>query len=106
MNNVKDIVSPFRARRTEDTQKGPGSTREGPGRFALAPHQPNSARIRIYVKDFGLLPPPALNSRRLGLGTTAAVPGRADADVADLDAGQHDDPSNVEPIELVAVWDP
>jgi hypothetical protein len=33
-------------------------------------------------------------------------PGRTDADVADLDAGQHDDPSIVEPIELVAVWDP
>jgi hypothetical protein len=38
-NNLKDMVSPFRARRTEDTQKGPGSTNEDPGRFAVAPHQ-------------------------------------------------------------------
>ena len=39
MNNVNDMVNPFRARRTEDTQKGPGRCYEGPGRFAIASRQ-------------------------------------------------------------------
>jgi hypothetical protein len=51
MNNVKDMVNPFRARRTEDTQKGPIRYYEGPGRFAVAPHQINSAPLQIYVKN-------------------------------------------------------
>jgi hypothetical protein len=51
MNNVKDMVNPFRARRTEDTQKGPIRYYEGPGRFDVAPHQINSAPLQIYVKN-------------------------------------------------------
>jgi hypothetical protein len=39
MNSVKDMVNLFRARRTEDTQKGPVRYYEGPGRFAITPHQ-------------------------------------------------------------------
>ena len=39
MNNVKDMVDLFRARRTEDTQKGPIRYNEDPGRFAITPYQ-------------------------------------------------------------------
>ena len=52
MNNVKDMVNLFRARRTEDTQKGPVRYYEGPGRFAITPHQINTAPLQIYVKEF------------------------------------------------------
>ena len=39
INNVSDMVNRFRDRRTEDTQKGPIRYYEGPGRFAITPHQ-------------------------------------------------------------------
>jgi hypothetical protein len=52
MNNVKDMVNLFRARRTEDTQKGPVRYYEGPGRFAITPVKSNRAPLQIYVKEF------------------------------------------------------
>ena len=54
INNVKDMVNLFRARRTEDTQKGPVRYYEGPGGFAITP-----LIVRLYrfmSRSFGSRP--------------------------------------------------
>ena len=53
MNNVKDMVNPFRARRTEDTQKGPIRYYEGPGRFAVARPSYQFCAFTDLCQEFG-----------------------------------------------------
>ena len=46
------MVNPFRARRTEDTQKGPGGYSRVRGALRRLPIKYNPPPLQIYVKDF------------------------------------------------------